>query len=129
MNMKKVFKVALGTSLFLVDQLDRATKSARERVGDQVDDLRDLAQHRYSSAADRVATASKTFRTDDNNPAIWNVVRFAAGVGIGVGVGLLVAPANGKETRTKLAEKAQELGANVRQHFTSADLQATATGD
>jgi hypothetical protein len=129
MNMKKVFKVALGTGLFVVDQLDRATKSTRERVGDQVDDLRDLAQDRSSGAADRIARASKRFRTEDDNRAIWNVVRFAAGVGIGVGVGLLAAPANGKETRTKLAEKAQELGGNVRQYFASADLRATATGD
>lgn len=129
MNMKKVFKVALGTSLFLVDQLDHATKSARERVGDQVDDICNLAQDGYSAAADRVGRASRTLGMGNDNRAIWNVARFAAGVGIGVGVGLLVAPAKGQETRTKLAGKAQELGANVRRHFASADLRATATGD
>ena len=128
MNMKKFLKVALGTSLFILDQSDRARKSVRERVGDQVDDLRDVAQDTFQAAADRVARASKALRKNDDHHAIWTVLRFAAGIGIGVVVGLLVAPANGEETRTKLAEKAQELGANVRQHFASADLRATGTG-
>ena len=128
MNLKKFLKVALGTSLFILDQSDRARKSVRERVGDHVDDLRDLADNTYQAAADRVTRASKALRTKEDHRAVWNVLRFAAGVGIGVGVGLLVAPANGEETRAKLAEKAQELSANVRQHFALADLRATGTG-
>jgi len=128
MNMKKFLKVALGTSLFILDQSDRARKSVRERVGDHVDDLRTVAQNTLQAAADRVTRASKSFRTKEDHRAVWNVLRFAAGVGIGVGVGLLVAPATGEETRTKLAEKAQELGGNVRQHFASSNLRATGTG-
>jgi len=125
--MKKFLKVALGTGLFILDQSDRARKSVRGRIGDYVDDFGDAAQDTFQAAADRVARAAKAFRTKKDHRAVWSVVRFAAGVGIGVGVGLLVAPANGEETRTKLAEKAQELGANVRQHFAS-DLRATGTG-
>jgi YtxH-like protein len=127
MNMKKFLKVALGTSLFILDQSDRARKSVREGVGDHVDDLGDVAHDTFQTAADRVARATKAFRTKEDHRAVWSVLGFAAGIGIGVGVGLLVAPANGEETRTKLADKAQELGANVRQHFASADLRATGT--
>jgi len=128
MNMKKALKVALGTGLFLLDQSDRARKSVRERIGDHVDDLGDVAQDTFQAAADRVAGAAKSFRTKEDHRAFWNVLGFAAGIGIGVGVGLLVAPANGEETRTKLVEKAQELGGNVRQHFASSNLGATGTG-
>lgn len=128
MNMKKFLKVALGTGLFILDQSDLARKSARERIGDQVDDLRDVAQDTFEAAADRVARASKAFRQNDDHHAIRTLLRFAAGIGIGVGVGLLVAPANGEETRTKLVEKAQELGGNVRRHFASSTLRATGTG-
>ena len=128
MNMKKFLKVALGTSLFILDQSDRARKSVRERVGDQVDDLRDVAQDTFQAPADRVARAAKAFRTKEDHRAFWNVLGLVAGIGIGVGVGLLVAPANGEETRTKLVEKAQELGGDVRQHFASSNLRATGTG-
>ena len=95
--MKKFLKVALGTGLFLLDQSDRARKNVRERVGDQVDDLRDLAHDRYQVAADRIGRVADTIRGDDHR-AVWNVVRFALGLGVGIGVGLLVAPANGEET-------------------------------
>ena len=118
-NMKKILKMALGTSLFLLDQSDRTTRSMRERVGDQVDDLRDFAHDTYQAAATRVGRASKAL-TDEDNHAVWDALRFVVGLGIGVGVGLLIAPANGEETRTKLAEKAQEVGGNLRQRFASA---------
>ena len=128
MNMKKFLKVALGTGLFLLDQSDRARKNVRERVGDQVDDLRDLAHDRYQVAADRIGRVADTIRGYDDHRAVWNVVRFALGLGVGIGVGLLVAPANGEETRTKVAEKAQEFAGNVRQRFASSGLRATGTG-
>jgi len=127
MNMKKVLKVALGTGLFILDQSEHARKSVRERIGDHAHNLRDVAQDTFRAAADRVASASKAFRKNDDHHAIWTVLRFAAGIGIGVGVGLLIAPANGEETRTKLVEKAEELGGNVRQHFASSNLRATGT--
>jgi len=129
MDMKKFLKVALGTSLFILDQSDRARKNVRERVGNQVDDLRDVAQANYQVAADRIGRVADTIRGYDDHRALWNVVRFAFGLGVGIGVGLLVAPANGEETRTKVAEKAQEFAGNVRQRFGSSDLRATGTGD
>src|SRR5271157_2603594 len=117
MNIKKVLKIALGTGLFLLDQPDEAKRNVRDRIGDQVDDLRDKAQETYQVAADRLGKAADAIRGDDDHRSIWNVVRFVAGVGIGIGVGLLMAPANGEETRAKLAEKAQEFGGNVRRRF------------
>ena len=115
-NMKKILKTALGTSLFLLNQSDRATKSMRERVSDQVDDLRDFAHDTYEATADRVERASKALRQEDNH-VMWDMLRLVVGLGIGAGVGLLIAPANGEETRTKLAEKAQEVGGHLRQRL------------
>ena len=129
MDMKKFLKVALGTSLFILDQSERAKKSMRKRVGDQIDDLRDFGQDSYQVAADRVGKMADTIRGYDDHRDLWNVIRFASGLGVGIGVGLLVAPANGEETRTKVAEKAQEFAGNVRQRFGSSDLRATGTGD
>src|SRR5271169_1051578 len=129
MDMKRFWKIALGTGLFLLDQSDRAKKSFGERVGNQLDDLRERAQDTYQAAADGVARASTALHRDDGNHALWGVLQFVAGLGIGVGVGLLVAPAHGEETRAKLAERAQKFGGNVRQHFGSYNLRPTGTGD
>ena len=127
MNMKKCLKVALGTGIFLLDQSDRARKNVRKRVGDQVDDPRDFAQDSYQVAADRIGKVADTIRGHDDHRVFWSVIRFAFGLGVGIGVGLLVAPANGEETRTKVAEKAQEFAGNVRQRFASSELRATGT--
>jgi hypothetical protein len=124
MDMKKFWKIALGTGLFLLDQSDHAKKN----VGDHLDDLRDRAQDTYQTAADRVARATDALQNDGHD-AVWGLLKFAAGLGIGIGVGLLLAPANGEETRAKLAEKAQDLGDNVRQRFGSYNLRPTGTGD
>ena len=123
MSMKKLLKIALGTGLVMLDQSDRARKRVRDRVSDHVDDLREFAQDTYETTADRVARASKALRNEDNSTA-WNMLRFAVGVGVGIGVGMLIAPEKGDDTRAKLAGKAQEFGDNVRQRFTSANLQA-----
>src|SRR5271166_6089183 len=105
MNMKKALKVALGTGLFLLDQSDRARKSVRERIGDHVDDLGDVAQDTFQAAADRVAGAAKSFRTKEDHRAFWNVLGFAAGIGIGVGVGLLSPRRTGKRLGPNLWKK------------------------
>ena len=128
MKMKDVLKVALGTGLFVLDQSDRARKTVRERVSEGVDDLRDLAREKYQTASDNFEKAASVLRRDDNR-AVWNILRFAAGLGVGVAVGLLVAPANGEDTRARLAEKAQELNANVRERLASSNRKATAAAD
>jgi YtxH-like protein len=125
MDMKKFWKIALGTGLFLLDQSDRAKKN----VGDHIDDLRESAQDTYQAAADGVSRATDALQNDDGRDAVWGFLKFAAGLGIGIGVGLLVAPANGEQTRAKLAERAQDFGDNVRQRFGSYNMRPTGTGD
>ena len=105
MDMKKFLKVALGTSLFILDQSERAKKSMRKRVGDRIDDLRDFGQDGYQVAADRVGKMADTIRGYDDHRALWNVIRFASGLGVGIGVGLLSLRPTGKRPGRKLRKR------------------------
>jgi gas vesicle protein len=134
-NFLTAAEIAAGTGLYLLEHSGETKRKIRRFLGDQMDDLhdraddlRDRAKDTYEAAADRAADLAKDFRGNESNSG-WNVLRFMVGLGIGVGVGLLMAPASGEETRTKLTEKAQEFGGNVRQKFGAADLRPTGTGD
>src|SRR5690349_21279678 len=107
--MNKFLKLLMVACLYLLEQCDDATKPARERAVDQIDDLRDAAQRGYETAAHRVARASRAIRGDDNY-IVGNVLPFVAGIGIGVGVGLILAPASGQETRNAIADKVHDIG-------------------
>ena len=133
-NFLKAAEIAIGTGLYMLDHSDKAKRMVRDRVSDQVDDLRerlddlrDRASDTYDVAADRVVKAAKALRGDDEGHAAWNVLRFAVGLGIGVGIGLLFAPANGDATRAALANKAREFGDNVRQRYGAQTYPATGT--
>jgi hypothetical protein len=128
MKMKEILKVALGAGLFMLNQSDHLRKSVWERVAELVDDLGDLARDKYQTAAETFEKATSVVRRSDNR-AVWNALRFTVGLGVGVGVGLLVAPANGEETRTRLAEKGQELNANVRERLALSNCKATDAAD
>jgi hypothetical protein len=123
--MNKFLKLLLGTSLYLLEQSDGATKHARDRAAEQLDDLQDVARQKYQSAAKRVVRASRAIRGEDSD-VLGNALRFAAGVGIGVGVGLILAPASGEETRSAIAGTVHEMGDRVRRQFSSEP--ATGTG-
>lgn len=129
-KMKKFLRaaeVAAATGMFLLEQSDRYAPRMRSRLSDSIEDLRDRAKDAYDSVSDRFS--GMTTRHNEHR-ALWNVTRFAVGVGIGIGVGLLIAPADGEETRNRIAEKAQEIGGNVRQRFNQQeDLRPTGTGD
>ena len=127
--MKKFMKLLLGTSLILLDQSDRATTHARGRLGDQLDDLRDLAQRKYEAAANRVSRARKALRRREENRAIRNSLGFLVGVGVGVGVAMLTDPAKGEETRSVLTHRVQKIGNDVRRRFSSREFAPTGTGD
>ena len=128
-NFLKAAEVAAGTGLYLLAQSERMTPRVRHKLRDQLDDLRDRASVAYEAAAGRVAHVSKSLRRRVDHGTMWTLVRFAAGLGVGVGIGFLLAPANGEQTRTRLAEKAQEFKGTVRQRFTPQDLPSTGTGD
>src|SRR5215467_3342799 len=123
-NTKNFLKAAIFTGLYLLQHSDKAKRMVRDRVGDQVDDLRDRlgdlrdrASDTYDVASDRVVRAAKVLRGDNDANGAWNIVQFALGLGVGVGLALLFAPAKGDDTRAALANKARELGDNVRQRY------------
>jgi gas vesicle protein len=142
-NFLKAAEIAIGTGLYMLDHSDKAKRVVRDRMSGQVDDLRDRlddlrerASDTYDVASDRVVKAAKALRGDGDGSGAWNLVRFALGVGVGIGIGLLFAPANGDATRAALADKAREIGDNVRQRYGaqayptgSQTYPATGTGD
>jgi hypothetical protein len=78
----------------------------------------------FLERSDRVGRAIRR-RGDDT---VRNAISFAARVGLGIGVGILFAPATGKETRSSIAERAQDVGESVRKRFsTKAKKPATGT--
>ena len=122
--MKKLLKTLLGTSLYLLEQSDGA-QNGRDRAPSRIDDLRDAVQQKYEDAAERVAKASRAIRGEDNH-ALGNALRLAAGIGVGVGVGLLLAPASGQETRSAVAGSVQQFGNKVRKRVFSENARAAA---
>jgi len=123
--MNKFLKTLLGTSLYLLEQSDGA-QNGRDRAAREIDDLRDAVQQKYEDAADRVAKASRVIRGEDN-PALGNAVRLAAGIGVGIGLGLLFAPASGQDTRRAIAGSVKQFGNKVRKRVFSERARATAT--
>jgi gas vesicle protein len=125
-KMNKFFKLLLGTSLYLLEQSDRATKKVRDRAAGQFEDLRDVAQEKYETVANRVARASKAIRGEDSS-VLRSALCFAAGTGVGIGIGLILAPASGEETRSEIAGRVHQVGDKVRQQFSSKGASATGT--
>jgi hypothetical protein len=124
--MNKFLKLVLGTSLYLLEQSDNATKNVRDRAVEQIDDLRDVAQRKYESAANRVMRASRAIRGDDSD-LLRSALFFAAGTGVGIGVGLILAPASGEETRGEIAGRVRDIGDKFRRQFADDDVSATGT--
>jgi hypothetical protein len=120
--MKKLLKMLLGTSLFLLEQSDRAN-NLRHRAARKIDDLGDVVQHNYEDAAERVAKASRAIRGEDNQ-ALGNALRLAAGIG----VGLLFAPASGQETRSAIAGSVEQFRNRVQKRVFSGRTRAGNAG-
>jgi hypothetical protein len=123
-NTKNFLKAAIATGLYLLQHSDKAKCMVRDRVADEVDDLRDRlgdlrnrASDTYDVASDRVVRAAKALRGDNEPSAAWYLTRFALGLGVGIGIGLLFAPAKGDATRAALTDKARDFGDNVRQRY------------
>jgi hypothetical protein len=92
--MNKLLKSLLQAGLYFLEQPDRATEAARERVKEDINEV------------------TEKFRGEDHT--LRYVLTFAAGVGVGLGVGMLTAPASGEHSRSALAGKVRQVGDRVK---------------
>ncbi len=102
-----LLSVLLGTGLYLIDTL-------RERLPDNMDDIKGRARETYETASDRLGRATNALRGKEDSQIFDKVGALLIGVGIGVGVGLLIAPASGEEMRADIANKVADFGEKVR---------------
>jgi YtxH-like protein len=103
-----LFNVLLDTGLHLLD-------SFRERLPDNVDDIKDRVRDTYDTASHRVSRATDALRGEEDSHILGKVGILLIGVGIGVGIGVLIAPASGEETRANITDKGSDFGDKVRQ--------------
>jgi hypothetical protein len=122
MKFKKqdLLSVLLGTGLYLVDNL-------RERLPDNMDEIKGRARETYETASDRVGRATNALRGKEDSHIFGTVGALLVGVGIGVAVGLLIAPASGEETRADITDKVSDLGDKVRERTGRQPRGATGT--
>jgi len=104
-----LFGVLLGTGLHLLDSL-------RERLPDNVDDIKDRVRDTYDTASHRVSRATDALRGEEDSQILGKVGALLIGVGIGVGIGMLIAPASGEETRADIADKVSDFADKVGGH-------------
>jgi gas vesicle protein len=124
-SLKAVLVSLLGTassrhSLRLLDSL-------RDRLPDNMDDIKGRVQDTYSTASDRVSRATDALRGEEESHIFGKAVALAIGVGIGIGIGVLIAPASGEETRADIAAKVSDIGDKVHAHSGSKPPSATGT--
>jgi hypothetical protein len=98
--------VLLGAGLDLLNSL-------RERLPDNVDEIKDRARETYETASDRLGRATNALRGKEDSQIFGKVGALLIGAGIGVGVGLLIAPASGEETRADIADKVSDFAKKV----------------
>jgi YtxH-like protein len=98
----------VGTGLHLLNSL-------RERLPDNVDDIKERVRDTYDTASDRVSRATDALRGERDSHLFSTIGALVIGVGIGVGIGLLIAPSSGEETRADIADKVSDFGDKVRE--------------
>jgi YtxH-like protein len=103
---REVLGVLLSTGLNLLDNL-------RERLPDNLENIKDSARETYETASGRLGRATDVLRGREDSRILSNVGALVIGVGVGVGVGLLIAPASGEETRADIAKKVSDFGKKV----------------
>ena len=109
-NKELLLGVLLGAGLNLLNSL-------RERLPDNLDDIKTKVRDTYGTASSRVSRASDALRGQENSHILGKVGALLIGVGVGVGVGLLIAPASGEETRTGISDKVSDFGEKVREQL------------
>jgi YtxH-like protein len=115
-----LFGVLLGTGLHLLDSL-------RERLPDNVADIKRRVRDTYGAASHRVSRATDALRGEEDSHILGKVGALLIGVGIGVGVGLLIAPASGEETRADITDKVSDFGDKARERTGKKSQGATGT--
>jgi hypothetical protein len=115
-----LFSILLDTGLELLD-------SVRERLPDNMDDIKGRVQGTYDTASHRLGRATNALRGQEDSQIFGKALAMAIGVGIGVGIGLLIAPASGEETRADLSDKVSEFGEKVRERTRKTPEGATGT--
>ena len=98
-----LFSVLLDTGLRLLDSL-------RDRLPDNMDDIKGKVRDTYSTASARVSRATDALRGEEESQIFGKAVALAIGVGIGIGIGALIAPASGEETRADIADRVSDFG-------------------
>ena len=115
-----LFNVLLDTGLHLLDSL-------RERLPDNVDDIKRRVRDTYDTASHRVSRATDALRGEEDSQILGKVGALLIGVGIGVGIGVLIAPSSGEETRADITDKVSDFGDKVRQRTGKNPQGATGT--
>jgi hypothetical protein len=115
-----LLSILLDTGLQLFD-------SVRERLPDDMDDMKDRVRAGYGTASERVSRAANAIRGEEESHSLGTVGTLLLGVGIGVGIGILIAPASGDETRRDLNEKVSDFGDKVRERTGKKPQGATGT--
>jgi hypothetical protein len=115
-----LFSILLDSGLEILDSL-------RERLPDNMDDIKGRVRDTYGTASQRVGRATRALRGEEDAQILGKAVALAIGVGIGVGIGLLIAPGSGEETRADIADKVSDFGDKVREATGKKPQAATGT--
>ena len=105
---ESLLSLLIDGGLYLLDSL-------RERLPDNMDDLKSRVRDKYDVASDRVGRATSVLRGEEDSEMFGKVGALLVGVGIGVGIGVLIAPASGEETRADLADKISDFSDTLRE--------------
>ena len=115
-----LLSVLVGTGLHLLNSL-------RERLPDNVEDIKERVRDTYDTASHRVSRATDALRGEEDSHIFGKAAALLLGVGIGVGIGVLIAPTSGEETRADITDKVSDFGDKVRQRTEKNPQGATGT--
>jgi YtxH-like protein len=115
-----LMSVLVGTGLHLLNSL-------RERLPDNMDDIKGRVRETYDTASERVVRATDALRGKEDSQILGKIGALLIGVGIGVGIGVLIAPASGEETRADISEKVSDVSDKVRERAGKKPQGATGT--
>jgi len=101
-----LLSVLVGTGIHLLNSL-------RERLPDNMDDIKGKVRDTYDTASDRLSRATDALRGKEDSQVLGRVGALLIGVGIGVGIGVLIAPASGEETRAGITDKVSDFSDKV----------------